>query len=129
MEKKWKRSLVISCLKKTLERENGVQISDKTPKNAENTTMRTLQSRQKRKKHKQIPKWQLLNQMTKMLLLQTAQLQIMICHFLAKKHSIIDLQGLIYFAEKSRQKNWSYPKAFDNLQIKKKLKRKLRRTL
>ena len=40
---------MISCLKKTLERENGVQISDKTPKNAENTTMRTLQSRQKKK--------------------------------------------------------------------------------
>ena len=47
---------MISCLKKTLERENGVQIPDKILKNAENTTMRTLQSRQQRKQNKQIPK-------------------------------------------------------------------------
>ena len=40
------------------------------------------------KKTKQMPKQQVLKQMTKILPLQTTQLQIVVRHFLAKEHSI-----------------------------------------
>ena len=42
--------------------------------------------------------------MAKILLLQTTQLQTVVCHFLGNKHSIVVLQGLIYNCRKSQTK-------------------------
>ena len=56
--------------------------------------MKNLESVQQRKQNKQMSKWQ-LNQMAKILSIQTNRLQIVVCHFLANKHSIVLLQGLI----------------------------------
>ena len=57
-----------------------------------------------RKQNKQMPKCQLLNQMLKILLLQATQFQIVYHHFLANKHSIAVLQGLIYISQKAQTK-------------------------
>ena len=47
--------------------------------------MRNLESGQQIKQNKQMPKWQLFNQIAKILPLQTTQLQIVACHFFSKK--------------------------------------------
>ena len=56
----------------------------KTQQNAK--YMRNLESEQQRKQNKQVPKWQLLNQVVKILPLYITQLQIVVRHFLANKH-------------------------------------------
>ena len=58
--------------------------------------MRNLERGQQIKQNKQMPKWQLFNQIAKILPLQTTQFQIVACHFFAKKHSTVLLKGLIY---------------------------------
>ena len=65
--------------------------------------------------------------MAKILLLQTTQLQIVVCNFLANKHSIVVLQGLIYNCRKAQTKKLKLFKVFDKIRLKNKLKTKLRR--
>ena len=79
--KNWKRSLVISCLKKKLYRANGGHISDpvKYKKYKKDEKLRKWSA----KKTKKMPKWQVLNQLAKILPLQTTQLQIVVRPFLA----------------------------------------------
>ena len=84
--------------------------------------MRNLKNGQQRKQNKKMPKWQVFNQMAKIFLLQTNQLQIVVRYFLANKHSIVYCKGWFTIAEKPKPKSWSYPKACDKIKVKRKLK-------
>ena len=76
----------------------------KDPLKHKNTrNMKNLEKGQQRKQNKQMPKWQVLNQISK------------------------DLPGWFTIAEKPKRKSWSYPKAFNKILIKNKVNRKLRR--
>ena len=62
------------------------------------------------KKKTNVPKWQVLNQMAKILPLQTTQIEILVRHFFANKHSITVLQGPIYYWWKAQTIKLKLPK-------------------
>ena len=84
--------------------------------------MRNLKNGQQRKQNKKMPKWQVFNQMAKIFFASNKSTPKVVRYFLANKHSIEYCKGWFTIAEKPKRKSWSYPKACDKIQVKRKLK-------